>query len=346
MIDLFLPVDIFSKFIVFDVLKLSQTAKISEALQFFIFDVIKISILVILISFCSGVIKTYFAPEKTKEFLSGKNTGVGNLLAALLGIVTPFCSCSACPLFIGFVEAGIPLGMTFSYLISAPMINEMGLILLVSFFGLKVAALYIVSGLIIAISGGYIIGKLKLEKFIEPFVFEKKSAQSSSCNCSCESEKSAETSCCGSSCEPKKTFASRVAEGKEHSLGIYKAIWLYVILGVAIGAWVHNYVPTEFILKYTGAGNPFAVPLAVLLGIPMYAGCAGALPLAYVLVQSGMPIGTVLALTMSVTAISFPEMVILRKVLKPQLLVIFAGIMAVGIIFTGYLFNFILKYLI
>jgi len=345
MIDLFFPVDIFSKFVVFDVLKLSETAKISEALHFFIYDVIKISILVLMISFFSGVIKTYFSPEKTKEFLSGKNNLLGNLLAALLGIVTPFCSCSACPLFIGFVEAGIPLGMTFSFLISAPMINEMGLILLVSLFGLKIAAIYVFTGLVIAILGGFIIGKLKLEKYIEHFVFGKK-PESGSCGCSSESKSVEEeqTSCCCSSKNPERTFLSRVIEGKNHSLSIYKAIWLYVILGVAIGAWVHNYVPTEFILKYAGADNPFAVPIAVLLGIPMYAGCAGALPLAYVLAQSGMPMGTVLALTMSVTAISFPEMVILRKVLKPQLLAIFAGIMAVGIIFTGYLFNFILRF--
>lgn len=331
MIDLFKPIDFFAKFVVFDVFKL-EASKLSESFQFFIYDVIKISILVILISFIAGTIKTYFAPEKTREFLSGKHTGLGNILAALLGIVTPFCSCSACPLFIGFVEAGIPLGITFSFLISAPMINEMAMVLLFSLFGLKITALYLMSGLIIAIAGGFIIGKLKLEKYIEPFVFEFK--------------KDAKPSCCSGVEEEKQTFKHRLIEGKNHSFGIYKSIWPYVFLGVAIGAWVHNYIPTELLLKYAGVNNPFAVPLAVLIGIPIYAGCAGALPLAYVLVQSGMPMGTVLALTMSVTAISFPELIILRKVLKPQMLAIFVLIMASGIIFTGYLFNFILKFLV
>lgn len=330
MIDFFQPVDFFSKYVVFDLFKLSETSKFGEAIHFFIYDTIKISILVLFISFLAGVIKTYFSPEKTKEFLSGKNTGLGNILAAMLGIVTPFCSCSACPFFIGFVEAGIPLGITFSFLISAPMINEMAIVLLFSLFGLKITAIYIISGLIIAISGGFIIGKLKLERFIEPFVFEfKKTAQTP----------------CGCGCEEKITFKHRFEEGWKHGFGIYKSIWPYVILGVGIGAWVHNYVPTEFMLKYAGVNNPLAVPLAVVLGTPLYAGCAGALPIAFVLVKSGMPMGTVLAFTMAVTGISFPELIILRKVLKPQMLAIFVLIMTLGIIFTGYLFNFIFKFL-
>lgn len=328
MIDIFKPIDFFAKFIVFDVLKLSEASRLAESLQFFIYDIIKISILVLFISFLAGVIKTYFSPEKTREFLTGKHTGIGNILAALLGIVTPFCSCSACPLFIGFVEAGIPLGITFSFLISAPMINEMALVLLASLFGVKIASVYVASGLVIAITGGLIIGALKLEKYIEPFVFEFKPDSSTECVCGCGKEKT--------------SFGHRIKEGRRHSFGIYNSIWPYVFLGVAIGALVHNYIPTEFLVKYAGINNPFAVPLAVLLGIPVYAGCAGALPVAYVLVQSGLPIGTVLAFAMSVTAISFPEFIILRKVLKPQMIAIFAGIMAVGIIFTGYLFNFIL----
>jgi len=328
MIDIFKPLDFFVKYVVFDVFRLSESSKLAESLHFFIYDIIKISILILFISFLAGVIKTYFTPEKTKAFLSGKHKGLGNILAALLGIVTPFCSCSAVPLFIGFVEAGIPLGITFSFLISAPMINEMALVLLFSLFGLKVTSLYVTSGLIIAIVGGFIIGVLNLEKYIEPFVFQLKKSHDSGCGC-CE-------------CEEEKTFKHRLIEGKNHSFGIYKNIWVYVFLGVGIGALVHNYVPTELLIKYAGAGNPFAVPLAVMFGVPLYAGCAGALPIAYVLVKSGMPIGTVLAFTMAVTAISFPELVILRKVLKPQMLAIFVLIMTLGIIFTGYLFNFIL----
>ena len=326
MIDIFKPVDIFVQYIVFHVFKLSESSKLAESLHFFMYDIIKISVLILFISFIAGVIKTYFTPEKTKEFLSGKHKGVGNILAALLGIVTPFCSCSAVPLFIGFVEAGIPLGITFSFLISAPMINEMALILLFGLFGLKIASAYVTSGLVIAIAGGLIIGALKLEKYTEPFVFELKDEL--------------KPYCCGG--EEKNDFIHRLHEGKKHSFGIYKSIWPYVFLGIAIGAWVHNYVPTELLIKYAGAGNPFAVPLAVLFGIPLYAGCAGALPIAYVLVKSGMPIGTVLAFTMAVTGISFPELIILRKVLKPQMLGIFVLIMTLGIIFTGYLFNFIL----
>ena len=325
MVDIFKPVDILVKYIVFDVFKLSETSKLAESLHFFIYDIIKISILILFISFIAGVIKTYFTPEKTKEFLSGKHAGLGNVLAALLGVVTPFCSCSAVPLFIGFVEAGIPLGVTFSFLISAPMINEMALILLFGLFGIKIAFIYLISGLIIAIAGGLIITALKLEKYIEPFVFQFKPSSG-----------------CGECGEEKNTFLHRLKEGKNHSLGIYKSIWPYVFLGVGIGAWVHNYVPTELLIKYAGADNPLAVPLAVAFGVPLYAGCAGALPIAYVLVKSGMPMGTVLAFTMAVTAISFPELIILRKVLKPQMLAIFVLIMTLGIIFTGYLFNFIL----
>lgn len=324
--DLFRPVEFFAKYVVFDIFRLSLTSKIAASLQFFIYDVIKISILILFISFIAGTIKTYFTPEKTKAFLSGKNKGLGNIFAALLGMVTPFCSCSAVPLFIGFVEAGIPLGITFSFLISAPMINEMAIILLFGLFGLKITAVYVLSGLIIAIAGGLVIGTLKPEKYIEPFVFEFKKAHDSQCSC----------------CHENKTFKDRLLEAKTHSLGIYKSIWVYVVLGVGLGALVHNYIPAELLIKYAGASNPFAVPLAVLLGVPLYAGCAGALPLAFVLVKSGMPIGTVLAFTMAVTAISLPEFIILRKVLKLEMLLIFAGIMTLGIIFTGYLFNFIL----
>lgn len=330
MIDFFKPVDYLTKYLVFDVLKLSETSKLADSLQFFLYDIIKISVLVLFISFIAGVVKTYFAPEKTRAFLSGKHKGIGNILAALLGIVTPFCSCSACPFFIGFIEAGIPLGITFSFLISAPMINEMALVLLFSLFGFKIAAIYMISGLIIAIIGGMVIDALKLEKYIEPFVFELK--------------KESKQSCCEGGQE-KITFKHRLEEGNKHSLGIYKSIWPYVFLGVGIGAWVHNYVPTEFLTKYAGAGNPFAVPIAVLLGIPMYAGCAGALPIAYALVQTGLPLGTVLAFAMATTALSLPEFIILRKVLKPQMIAIFAGIMASGIIFTGYLFNFIFQFI-
>ena len=323
MFDVFKPIEWIADFIVYNIAHLTANTKLAESLHFFIYDTIKIFILILVISFAVGIIKSFFTPEKTRQFLTGKHTGVGNLMAASLGIVTPFCSCSAVPLFIGFVEAGIPLGITFSFLIAAPMINEVAIILLWGLFGIKVTAIYILSGLIVAIISGIVIGFLKLERYIEPFVFESKP-----------------TSCC---CKGKTvTLKDRLQEAKESSLSIFKKTYPYIIIGVGIGALIHGYVPTEFLVKYAGINNPFAVPIAVLLGIPLYANVAGVLPITEALVKQGLPIGTVLAFTMSVTAISLPELLILRRVLKVPMLVIFVLIMAVAIIFTGYLFNYIL----
>lgn len=326
--DIFKPIELFSNFTVHNVLKINLNSRMGEGLQFFIYDVIKIFILLLIISFVVGFIKSFFTPENTKKYLTGLPLGVGNILAALFGIVTPFCSCSACPLFIGFVEAGIPLGVTFSYLISAPMINEVALILLWGLFGIKVALLYITSGFFVAIFGGLAIGKLKLEKFIEPFVYQTKAVPK--CSCSYEST------------QKSITTQERLKEAKTSSFEIFKNVYPYIIIGVGIGALIHGFVPTGFLIKYAGAQNPFAVPIAVLIGVPLYANVAGALPITEVLVKQGLPIGTVLAFTMAVTALSFPEMIILRKVLKPQLLAVFITILTVAIIFTGYLFNFLL----
>ena len=328
MMDIFKPIELFANFVVYNVFNLKPLSKISGSLQFFIYDTIKIFILILIISFVVGFIKSFFAPEKTKKYLKGFPLGVGNILAALLGVVTPFCSCSACPLFIGFVEAGIPLGVTFSYLISAPMINEVALVLLWGLFGIKVALLYIFSGLIVAIFGGIIIGELKLERFVEPFVYKIKEASTGTCSCN--------------SNQKPTTLSARLIEAKESALMVFKKVYLYIILGVGIGALIHGFVPAGFLLKYAGAQNPFAVPLAVLIGVPLYANVAGVLPITEVLVKQGLPIGTVLAFTMAVTALSFPEMIILRKVLRPQLLAIFIAILTVAIIITGYLFNILL----
>lgn len=326
--DIFKPVELLANFIVYNVFKIKEHSHLGDSLQFFIYDVIKIFILLLVISFVVGFIKGFFTPENTKKHLTGLPLGVGNILAALLGIVTPFCSCSACPLFIGFVEAGIPLGVTFSYLISAPMINEVALILLWGLFGIKVALLYIVSGLFVAILGGLIIGELKLERFVEPFVYQIKNSSTGNC-CSLSEGDSA-------------TMKERLKEAKESAWDIFKRVYPYIIIGVGIGALIHGFVPTGLLVKYAGAQNPFAVPLAVLIGVPLYANIAGVLPITEVLVKQGLPIGTVLAFTMAVTALSFPEMLILKKVLKIQLLAIFVGILTVAIIFTGYLFNFLL----
>ncbi|MEI7474401.1 MAG: permease [bacterium] len=323
MIDIFKPIEWFANFIVYNLMHLSTKTNLASSLHFFIYDTIKIFILILVISFIVGLIKSFFTPEKTKKLLSGKHSGIGNIMAASLGIVTPFCSCSAVPLFIGFVEAGIPLGITFSFLIAAPMINEVAIILLWGLFGLKITAIYILSGLIISIISGIIIGILKLEKYIEPFVFETK------------------PKCCCSEAT-LITLKDRFTDAKESSLAIFKKTWPYIVLGVGFGAFLHGYVPTSFLLKYAGANNPLAVPLVVLLGVPLYGNCAGILPITVVLVDAGLPIGTVLAFTMAVTAISLPEMLILRRVLKLPLLALFAAILTVSIIFTGYLFNFLI----
>ena len=325
--DIFKPIELFANFVVYNLFKITPHSHFGDSLQFFIYDTIKIFILILIISFAVGYIKSFFTPEKTKKHLTGLPLGVGNILAACLGIVTPFCSCSACPLFIGFIEAGIPLGVTFSYLISAPMINEVALILLWGLFGIKVALLYIFSGLFVAIFGGIIIGEFKLERFVEPFVYQIKSAHQT---CSCNSSQNFTTN------------KERLKEAKESALEIFKKVYLYIIIGVGLGALIHGFVPTGFLVKYAGSQNHFAVPLAVIIGVPLYANVAGVLPITEVLVKQGLPIGTVLAFTMAVTALSFPEMIILRKVLKPQLLAIFVAILTVAIIFTGYLFNFLL----
>ena len=324
MVDIFKPLETLADFVVYNIFKLSPNTNIAESLNFFIYDTLKIFILILVITFIIGLVKSFFTPEKTRKFLSGKRTGIGNFMAASLGIVTPFCSCSAVPLFIGFVEAGIPLGVTFSYLIAAPMINEVAVVILWGLFGIKITALYIISGFIIAIIAGMIIGAFNLEKYIEQFVFETKVIPS----------------CCPSG--ENKNFKDRLNDAKDSSINIFRKIWIYVIIGVGIGAFLHGYVPTEFLIKYAGVNNPFAVPLAVLLGVPLYGNCAGILPLSVVLVEVGLPIGTVLAFTMAVTAISLPELLILKRVLKLPLLGIFVAILTAAIIFTGYLFNFIL----
>ncbi|MEI7640531.1 MAG: permease [bacterium] len=307
-------------YLTFVIFKMQKGTIGAEAINFFIYDTIKIFILLSVIIFVVSFIRTYFSPEKTKKYLTGKGLYTGNILAALLGIVTPFCSCSAVPLFLGFVEAGVPLGVTFSFLISAPMINEVALVMLWGLFGWKVALIYIGSGLIIAIIGGIVIGHLKLEKHIEKFNVKQINTE-----------------------EIKLKFKQRTDFAVEYTIDILKSVWLYVIIGIGIGAWIHGYVPTDFLVKYAGKDNFFAVPLAVLLGIPLYSNAAGVIPLVSALTEKGMAMGTALAFMMAVTALSLPEFIILRRAMKPKLIIIFASIVGVGIIFTGYLFNYLLK---
>jgi hypothetical protein len=311
-----------ASYMTYDLAKLDHGSRLADALNFFIYDTIKIFLLLAFIIFIVSVIRSYFPPEKTNRILSHKKEFIGNILAAMLGIVTPFCSCSAVPLFIGFVEAGVPLGVTFSFLISSPMVNEVAVVLLWGMFGWKIAAIYLGTGLLVAMIGGFVIGKLKLEKWVEEYVYKFHSGQSREIM--------------------NQAFKERLAYAKWNTADILKRVWLFVVLAIGIGGFIHGYVPQEFLTHYAGNANPFAVPVAVALGIPLYSNAAGVIPIVYALMEKGMSIGTVLSFMMAVTALSLPEMIILRKVLKLPLLAVFVGIMAITITAVGYLFNAIL----
>jgi uncharacterized membrane protein YraQ (UPF0718 family) len=311
----------FADYIVFDLLMVRPGTHLGEALDFFIYDTIKIFFLLSVIIFIVAVIRSYFPPEKTRRILSRRRVYVGNALAASLGIVTPFCSCSAVPLFIGFVESGVPLGVTFSFLVSSPMINEVALVLLLGLFGWKIALTYVGTGLVIAIISGVVIGKLKMEKYVQDYVYQMK---------------------VGNAEIPNLSFREKIKYARDYTGELLKKIWPYILVGVGVGGFIHGYVPSEFLVKYAGPGNPLAVPVAVLIGVPLYSNAAGTIPIVQALMGKGMPIGTVLAFMMAVTALSFPEAVILKNVLKMRLLLVFFGIVALAIIGVGYLFNTIL----
>ncbi len=309
--------------IVYSLFGMQQGTRFADALEFFIYDTIKIFLLLAVIIFVISVIRSYFPPERTKRILSHKREFIGNVLAALLGIVTPFCSCSAVPLFIGFIEAGVPLGVTFSFLISSPMVNEVAVVLLWGLFGWKIAMIYMGAGLSVAIVAGVIIGKLKLEKWVEEYVYTIHSM--------------------GMAVSAvRQMFKERLLSARANTREILQKVWLYVVIAIGIGGFIHGYVPEDFLVRYAGPQNPLAVPLAVALGVPLYSNAAGVIPIVYALMEKGMSMGTVLAFMMAVTALSLPEMIILRKVLKMKLLAVFAGIMTVAIIGVGYLFNAIL----
>lgn len=291
----------------------------SDVGHFFVTDIIKIYILLLAITFVISLIRSFFPPEKIKLILSHKNRYVAHGLASLLGIVTPFCSCSAIPLFLGFLEAGVPLGVTFSFLISSPVINEVALVLLLSLFGVRIALIYIFSGLLLSFFSGIIIGKMRAEKLVESFVTAPQSVH----------------------VHVFQNWKERMIYAKEYSFAIFSKVWLYVILGVGLGAFIHGYVPFDFLAKYAGADKWYAVPLATLIGIPLYSNAAGVIPLVEALVEKGVSMGTALSFMMAVTALSFPEFMILKRVMKWKLLAIFAGVVAIGIICIGYLLNWI-----
>ncbi len=312
----------FADWLTYDIFQLITGTHLADAVNFFIYDTIKILLMLTAIIFIVSVIRSFFPPEKVKKILATKAEFVGNILASLLGIVTPFCSCSAVPVFIGFLEAGVPLGVTLSFLIASPMINEVALVLLWGLFGAKIALIYIGTGLTVAIISGIILGRIPaVEKMVEDYVWELRMGETEI---------------------PNLSWKDRFQLASFHTQDILKRVTLYVILGIGVGAVIHGYVPIDFVATYAGRDNPFAVPLAVLIAIPLYSNAAGTIPIVQALMGKGMPLGTVLAFMMAVTAISFPEMVILRKVLKVRLLVIFAAILTVAIIIVGYLFNAIM----
>jgi uncharacterized membrane protein YraQ (UPF0718 family) len=304
------------------VLGMPKGAHLTEALRFFVFEFPKVMLLLTLIIFMVGIIRTYFTPERTRKALEGRKTFTGNVMAATLGIVTPFCSCSAIPLFLGFVEAGVPLGVTFSFLISSPMINEVAVVLLYGMFGWKVALIYVVTGLVIAIVAGWVIGLLKLEKWVEPWVYETHMGNNSQT-------------------EEKMTFGNRISLGYDAIKEIVGKVWIYVALGIAVGAGAHGYVPEDFMAALMGKSAWYSVPLSVLIGIPLYSNAAGIVPIVSVLIEKGASLGTALSFMMAVIGLSLPEMIILRKVLKLPLIFTFIGIVGGGIMIVGYLFNMI-----
>ncbi len=301
-------------------LGLQPGSRFGEAVHFFIEDTAKIFILLVIIIFAMGFLRAFIAPERVRELVAGKPRFVSYPLAVTLGAVTPFCSCSSVPLFIGFLEAGIPLGVTMAFLIASPMINEVAVVLLAAILGWQVATLYVVAGLAVGIVGGLLIEALRLEKWVEDYVWQIRM---------------------GKVVAPKVDTSSRgrLAFARREVREIIGRIWKYVLLGIAIGALLHGYVPAEWLGRQTAADNFLAVPLAALIGIPLYSGASGVIPVVESLLSKGVPVGTVLTLMMSVAAISLPEMIILRKVLKPQLIATFAGILFVAFIIVGYLFN-------
>jgi uncharacterized membrane protein YraQ (UPF0718 family) len=297
-------------------------SRLGQSIAFFLYDVPKILLLLSGMIFLITILRTFFSPEQTRTVLGGKHEGVGNILAAMLGIVTPFCSCSAVPLFIGFVESGIPLGVTFSFLIAAPIINEVAVIMLFGLFGWKVAGVYILSGLVIAITAGMVIGRFKMERYVEDFVWQMHNS--------------------GAGIAEKLIWPDRIQRAWESVKEIVGKVWPYVVIGIAVGAFIHGYVPESALAGIMGKQAWWSVPAAVLIGIPLYSNAAGVIPIVGALVEKGASVGTALAFMMAVVGLSLPETIILRRVLKPQLIAVFIGVIAIAIILIGYLFNWIL----
>jgi hypothetical protein len=309
---------------VYDAAGLDRGSKLGDAVEFFVYDTTKIALLLTGIIFAVTVGRSFMSVERTRALLGGRREGAGNVAAAGLGVVTPFCSCSAVPAFIGFVAAGVPLGVTLSFLIASPLVNEVAVVLLYGLFGFKIAALYVAAGLTVATAAGYVLGRLHLERWVEPFVYE--------------------TRLRGQPIDPGRglSWADRIDLGREEVHTILRKIWPYLLVGIGLGAVIHGWAPAGLFERWAGSGNPLAVPFAVLLGVPLYSNAAGILPLVEALHANGIPMGTLLAFMMAVVALSAPEMILLRRVLKPRLIATYAAVVAAGIVAVGFLFNAVL----
>ena len=314
----------FWDWLVFDVVGLDPESRLGSGVHFFFFDTVKIALLLVGIIFVVTVLRSFMSVERTRALLGGKRQGLGNVLAAGLGVITPFCSCSAVPAFIGFVAAGVPVGVTLSFLIASPLVNEVAIALLFGLFGIGPTVMYVGAGVTIAIVAGLVLGRMRPERWVEPFVFE--------------------THLGGQVVDSSQglTWDDRIQMGLEEVGSILRKIWPYLLVGIGLGAVIHGWAPEEFFARYAGSGNPLAVPLAVLIGVPLYSNAAGVLPLVEALHDKGLPMGTLLAFMMAVVALSLPELILLRRVLKPRLIATFVAVVAIGIIAVGYLFNALL----
>lgn len=323
--SIFYPLDLLSQWLTYKVFGVPENTYLASSIHFFIFDILKIFILLTVLIFLTSYMRSYVSKERIQKFLSHERKYIGYLLASLLGVITPFCSCSAIPLFLSFLEAGIPIGITFTFLIASPMINEVALIMLLGLFGVKIALIYVISGLFISLVSGMIIGKIKADKWILKDILIQDFSGPKKC-----------------SCNQTKNWKDNLRYSKHYTFSILKKIWLYVILGVGVGAWIHGYVPDGFLVKYANASKWYDVPLAVVLGIPLYSNAAGIIPLISSLTEKGLSLGTALAFMMAVTGLSLPEFLILKRIMKWKLILTFALIVGIGITLIGYLFNFLL----
>lgn len=321
-VAIYLNLNGIANFITDSIFHLPHGAHLTESIRFFVFEFPKVMLLMVLVVFFVGILRSYFSPEKTRKALEGKTLFMGNVMASLLGIITPFCSCSAIPLFLGFVEAGIPIGVTFSFLIAAPMINEVALVMLVGLFGWKVAFIYVATGLSIAILAGFILEKLGMKRYVADWVYQVKSHK-------------------GELIDQRPSYTERISAGFAAVQEIVRKIWIYILAGIAIGAGAHGFVPDDFLAQALGAQHWYSVPLGIAVGVPLYSNAAGIIPIVSVLIEKGVSLGTALAFMMSVIGLSLPEIIILKKVLKWQLIAVFVVVVALGIVVVGLLFNYV-----